>query len=80
VALAPVENDSQNRASCPHAQSSAQVLEVVARGARLRLPHLGSLELILAIAEAYSHYVFAPHVPPNPPVRRPSLSLLRLAQ
>lgn len=47
----------------------AQVLEVTARGARLRVSHLGSLELVQALAEAYSHYVFAPYVSPHPQVR-----------
>lgn len=48
--------------------TDAQVLEVTARGARLRLSHLGSLELVQALAEAYSHYVFAPYVSPHPQV------------
>ena len=47
---------------------NAQVLDVTARGARLRVSHLGSLELVQALAEAYSHYVFAPYVSPYPQV------------
>jgi hypothetical protein len=39
------------------------------RGARLMLQHAGGLELVLALADAYSRYVFAPYVSPNPPVR-----------
>ena len=51
-----------------HRTGNAQVLEVIARGARLRVSHLGSLELVQALAEAYSHYVFAPYVSPHPQV------------
>ena len=45
-----------------------QVLDVAAREARLRVSHLGSLELVQALAEAYSHYIFAPYVSPQPQV------------
>lgn len=44
------------------------MLDVTARGARLRVSHLGSLELVQALAQAYSHYTFSPYVSPNPQV------------
>ncbi len=47
-----------------------QVLDVQLRGARLMLQHAGGLELVLALADAYSRYAFAPYVSPNPLVRR----------
>ena len=53
---------------CVPRMPDAQVLEVTARGARLRLLHLGSLELVQALTEAYSHYILAPYISPHPQV------------